>query len=42
MDAMREYRPVNLPTRFDTVKMPVKLVTAAEGVGDTAEAADDA
>ena len=34
MDGMREYRPVNLPTRFDMVKMPVPPVAAAEDVGE--------
>jgi uncharacterized protein (DUF2235 family) len=29
MDAIRDYRPVNLPTRFETVPMPVKAVHAS-------------
>ena len=29
MDAVREYRPVNLPTRFETVPMPVPPVHAS-------------
>ncbi len=37
MDAIRDYRPVNLPSRFETGPMPVKVVQAAEG----AETADE-
>jgi uncharacterized protein (DUF2235 family) len=38
MDAIRDYRPVNLPTRFETVPMPVKAVHA--GADDDAGEAD--
>jgi uncharacterized protein (DUF2235 family) len=37
-DPNMNYRPINLPAKFETVKMPVPPVTAAENV----EAADDA
>jgi hypothetical protein len=33
MDAIRDYRPVNLPTRFETVPMPVKAVHASADDG---------
>jgi uncharacterized protein (DUF2235 family) len=37
MDAIRTYRPVNLPTRFETVPMPVPPGATTDG----AEAADE-
>jgi hypothetical protein len=40
MDAIRDYRPVNLPKRFETVPMPVKPVAAS--ADDEAEEAGEA
>ncbi|QDW41578.1 DUF2235 domain-containing protein [Bradyrhizobium sp. KBS0727] len=39
MDAIRAYRPVNLPTRFETVPMPVPPVHASADDGAEAEEA---